>query len=74
MKGGMAVLAINVPLISPAISPTHTPANTGKMNGKSVKFGYSARVFGCCANDAVTIAAAATSEPEDKSTPPVMIH
>src|SRR3989442_852262 len=74
MKGGMPVKAISEPLISPTIRPTHMPASTGQTTGRSVSWGNTARgKSDTCARLADTTAAAATTEPEDRSMPLVMM-
>jgi len=74
MKGGMAVPAISVPFRSPAAAPTASPAATGTIAGRSVSAGYTARTaWEDCARLAATIAESATTDPEDRSMPPVMM-
>src|ERR1700730_17527702 len=74
MNGGMDVQAIRVPLRRPAAAPTASPAATGARTGKSVSDGYTALPASeDCARLAATIAVTATTEPEDRSMPPLMI-
>jgi hypothetical protein len=74
MKGGIAVKAISEPLSRPISKPIVVPASSGQTIGKSVNAGNTARgKSDTCARLADTTAAAATTEPEDRSMPLVMM-
>ena len=74
INGGMPVTAIMLPLIAPAKSPTPKPIATGIHTGKSVRDGNTAREKSeVCARLAAIIADKASTEPDDKSIPVVMI-
>ena len=73
MNGGMRVYAMRLPLTSPASAPVARPAAIGTTTGRSVSDGNTARAFAVCARLAAIIADSATTEPDDRSMPPVRI-
>ena len=74
MNGGIPVTAMMLPLIAPASSPTPSPIATGIHTGKSVRLGNTAREKSeVCAKLAAIIADSASTEPDDRSIPVVMI-
>src|SRR5471032_217722 len=74
INGGIPVTAMMLPLIAHASSPTPKPIATGIHTGKSVRLGNTAREKSeVCARLAAIIADSASTEPEDKSMPVVMI-
>ena len=74
IKGGMPVMAMMLPLMAPASSPTPSPATTGIQTGKSVSDGNTARLKSeVCARLAATMADKASTDPEDRSIPVVMM-
>jgi hypothetical protein len=63
-----------LPLMAPASSPTPSPTITGIHTGKSVSDGNTARVKSeVCARLAAIIADKASTEPDDRSIPVVMM-
>ena len=73
MNGGMPVYAIRLPFTRPASAPVARPAATGTTTGRSVSDGNTARAFGVCARLAAIIADNATTDPDERSMPPVRI-
>ncbi len=74
MNGGIPVHAISDPFTSPANPPTRTPAQIGTSAGRSVSPGKIARKLSeFCARLAATIADSASTEPDERSMPAVMI-
>ena len=73
MNGGMPVYAMRLPFTRPASAPVARPAATGTMTGRSVSDGNTARAFGVCARLAAIIADNATTDPDERSMPPVRI-
>ena len=74
INGGMAVNAISEPFSMPINKPTVMPARIGHITGRSVSAGNTARgKSDTCARLAETTAVAATTEPEERSMPLVMM-
>ena len=74
MKAGIPVRAMSVPFTRPAAAPTASPATTGTITGRSMSEGYTGRTASAdWARLAATMAVSATTDPEDRSMPPVMM-
>src|SRR3954454_2682521 len=84
MKGGILVLAMIVPLIEPSPSPSKRPATIVQIGLESTNQERPNRAYsGCrktarvlvevCAKLAATIAPKPTTDPDERSTPAVMI-
>ena len=75
MKGGISVLAMMTPLSSPATNPTASPMQDwpDRRYVGERRIDGACELLAVCAKLAATMAISPTIEPEERSTPPVMI-